>query len=149
MQARRKVIVFGMVVIAYHVVAGVLAVIMNWPAQFGGVGTDARAEVLTRGTAISAPLLPVLVLVVSLVLVKARGSVGNSRVGWLFYCCPVFDGGLWGSVCCRDARRPQDGSRPLGHHCGFLRYRDACAGNPSIQGKTKMESCDNLTLPSR
>jgi hypothetical protein len=69
----RRVLVFGIAVIAYMVVATLVAVIANWPAQLGGVGTDARSEMWMRGTALSAPLLPVAVLIVSLVLVDAGG----------------------------------------------------------------------------
>ena len=53
--------------------------VLNWPSQFGGVGTDAGDELLTRGTAISAPLLPIAILVVSLLLVWRGGR--SSTVG--------------------------------------------------------------------
>lgn len=50
-----------------------VAVGLNWPSQFGGVGTDAGDELLTRGTAISATLLPIAILVASLLLVWRGG----------------------------------------------------------------------------
>ena len=53
--------------------ATAVAVIVNLPAQFGGVGTDAGEEFLTRGTAISAPLLPVVLLII-VVALAARPS---------------------------------------------------------------------------
>ena len=43
-----------------------VAIAANLPAQFGEVGTDAAAEYLARGTALSAPLLPLLLLTVSI-----------------------------------------------------------------------------------
>lgn len=65
-------------VLLLNVVAAVVAVVANWPAQFGGVGTDARAELFSRGTAISAPVLPVVLLLV-VVGLAPRGD----RWGWL------------------------------------------------------------------
>lgn len=88
--ARKRVIVFGIVVIAYTVIAALVAVIVNWPSQFGYVGTSARADVLVSGTAVSAPLLPIALLVVSLLLVRAGGRwtmaglAGYSAVALLF-----------------------------------------------------------------
>jgi hypothetical protein len=52
------------VVLVLNVVATIVAVVVNLPTQFGTVGTDAGREFLTSGTAISAPPLPVLMLVV-------------------------------------------------------------------------------------
>src|SRR5687767_13485423 len=43
-----------------------VAIAANLPAQFGEAGTDAAAEYLSRGTALSAPLLPLLLLTVSI-----------------------------------------------------------------------------------
>jgi len=53
-----------------EVVATVVAVLVNWPSPFGGVGTDAGAELVTRGTAISAPLLPLVLLVLVVLLAR-------------------------------------------------------------------------------
>ena len=63
-------------VLALNVVAALVAVAINWPTQFGRVGTDAGDDVLTSGTAISAPLLPVVVLLVALLLAGRRGALG-------------------------------------------------------------------------
>lgn len=71
--AKRRVLVFGAAVIVLNVVTAAVAVWMNWPTQFGRVGTDAGADVLTSGTAISAPMAPLALLVVSLLLVRAGG----------------------------------------------------------------------------
>ncbi len=69
-----------------------LAILTNLPAQFGGVGTDAGAEFIARGTAISAPLLPLLALAALVVLLLLRGerwaialgAVGIGLLGGLF-----------------------------------------------------------------
>lgn len=67
-----------------------IALVANLPTQFGMVGTDAASEFLGRGTAISAPLLPLLVLgALSGALLRARrGQVpliaGLGLVGALF-----------------------------------------------------------------
>ena len=66
------------VVLLANAVAAVVAVVANWPAQFGGVGTDAGAELLSRGTAISAPLFPVFLILVVAVLARRP-----DRWGWV------------------------------------------------------------------
>ena len=78
MQATRRLLVGTVVLLALNVVATLVAVVANWPAQFGGVGTDAGAEFVTRGTAISAPLLPV-----SLLLVVAIAAWAGGRWVWV------------------------------------------------------------------
>jgi hypothetical protein len=55
---------FAAALVVLNVLATVVAVVLNWPSQFGMVGTNARREFLTSGTAISAPPLPVVLLVV-------------------------------------------------------------------------------------
>ncbi len=64
--------------LAYNVLATLLAVWQNWASQFGIVGTDAAKEWPINGTAISAPVLPLVILLVSLPLLFVR-----SRVRWL------------------------------------------------------------------
>lgn len=61
---------FAGVVLGIEIVATIAAIILNFPAQFGGVGTDAAGEFAGRGTAISPPLAPLMVLAVSLVLLR-------------------------------------------------------------------------------
>lgn len=63
---------FTLVLLALNVLATVVAVAANLPAQFGGVGTDAGEEFLTRGTAISAPLLPVVLMLLVVLLASRR-----------------------------------------------------------------------------
>ena len=66
------------VVLVLNVIATVVAIVVNLPSQFGIVGTDAADEFLTSGTAISAPLLPVVLL---LVVVAFAGR--RDRWAWL------------------------------------------------------------------
>ena len=58
------------VVLGVEIVATVAAIVLNLPAQFGGVGTDAASEFAARGTAISPPLGPLIVLAASLALLR-------------------------------------------------------------------------------
>ena len=58
--------------------ATVVSVVAGWPAQFGGAGhPDAVAtEFLTRGTALSPPLLPLVLFVAMALLSPRRGVTG-------------------------------------------------------------------------
>jgi hypothetical protein len=67
MASRRILLQLGSGILVFQVLAAGVAIAANWPAQFGGVGTDAGAEALTRGTALSAPLVPLAVFAVGLV----------------------------------------------------------------------------------
>ena len=71
--ARRRLLAFGVALVVLNVVAAAVAVAANWPSQFGEARTDAGEDVITAGTAISAPLLPIAILVVSLLLVWRGG----------------------------------------------------------------------------
>lgn len=64
--------------VALNVLATLVAVRASWPAQFGGVGTDAGDEFLARGTALSAPLPPVVTAILAAVLAPRR-----DRWGWV------------------------------------------------------------------
>jgi hypothetical protein len=88
--------VFAVVVLLANVLAATLAVALNWPSQFGGVvGTDAGQEWLSRGTAISAPLAPVVCFVLVAVLVRLGGWVGWLGIGLAFLTgVLVFVGGM-------------------------------------------------------
>lgn len=76
MKARKRLFLFAAVVLALNVVATVVAIAVNWPSQFGQVGTDAGEEFVLTGTAISAPLLPVVLLVVIVLLARRPGGLG-------------------------------------------------------------------------
>lgn len=67
---------FAAVLIALNVAATVVAVVLNLPSQFGQRGTDAAAEFLGVGTAISAPLAPVVLLLLVLTLAGRDGVAG-------------------------------------------------------------------------
>jgi len=77
--ANTRLSLFACVVLIANVLAAALAVAVNWPSQFGGVvGTDASQDWLSRGTAISAPLAPVMCFALIAILVRF-----GSWVGWL------------------------------------------------------------------
>ena len=57
-------------------VLNVVAVVVNLPAQFDGVGTDAGSEVFGRGTALSAPWPPMALLVLVAALARVRSGWG-------------------------------------------------------------------------
>jgi hypothetical protein len=59
-------------VLMLNVIATVVAVVVNLPSQFGMVGTDAGREFLTSGTAISAPLIPVVSLLIVVAFARRR-----------------------------------------------------------------------------
>lgn len=48
-------------VLALQIVLAAVSIALNWPSQFDGVGTDAREEFSSRGTAVAPPLLPMAV----------------------------------------------------------------------------------------
>lgn len=68
MAAGRLLRNFAATLVVLNVVATVVAVVVNWPSQFGMIGTDARREFLTSGTAISAPPFPVVLLLIVVAL---------------------------------------------------------------------------------
>ncbi len=90
MTARKKLLLLGAAVLALNVVFTPIAVLANLPTQFGGAGTDAGEEFLSRGTAISAPLVPLLALAVLLPLLHRSdrwamvGIVGTGLIGIVF-----------------------------------------------------------------
>jgi hypothetical protein len=95
-RANTRLSVFALVVLIANVLAATLAVAVNWPSQFGGVvGTDAGQDWLSRGTAISAPLAPVMCFVLIAILVRFRTWVGWLGIGLAFLTAVlVFVGGM-------------------------------------------------------
>jgi len=71
---RLFVLVAGLFIL--NIIATVVAIAVNWPSQFGQVGTDASEEFLSAGTAISAPLLPVVMLIVVIALARRQDAWG-------------------------------------------------------------------------
>jgi len=93
--ANTRLSVFAVVVLIANVLAAALAVAFNWPSQFGGVGTDAGQDLLSRGTAISAPLAPVVGLILIAIMVRFTNWVGWVGVGLTFLTgVLVFVGGM-------------------------------------------------------
>ena len=64
MRAGQLLRAFAATILVLNVIATVVAIVINLPSQFGITGTDAGEEFLTSGTAISAPLLPVVLLLI-------------------------------------------------------------------------------------
>ena len=94
--ATARLSLFALAVSVANVLATTLAVAVNWPSQFGGVvGTDAGQDWLSRGTAISAPLAPVMCFVLIAILVRFRTWVGWLGIGLAFLTAVVvFVGGM-------------------------------------------------------
>ena len=94
--ANTRLSLFALVVLIANILAATLAVAVNWPSQFGGVvGTDAGQDWLSRGTAISAPLAPVLCFILIAILVRFDNWVGWLGIGLAFLTgCLVFIGGM-------------------------------------------------------
>jgi hypothetical protein len=73
----------ALVVLAEQLVATCVALAVNLPSQFGGVGEDATPEFVSRGTAISAPVLPLVLLAIAALLALRRdrwGVVGTVAI---------------------------------------------------------------------
>lgn len=83
---------FGLMFFGYCVAAALVAVFAEWPAQFGGPGdpTNVAGEFISRGTAMSPPLIPLVLLGVGSLLVRRRGwplitgAIGLFSLGLLF-----------------------------------------------------------------
>ena len=71
----RRLLSVSLALLAVMVVGTVVSVGQGWPAQFGGGGNpdDVAGEALTRGTALSPPLAPVVVFVLALLMGLRRG----------------------------------------------------------------------------
>jgi hypothetical protein len=67
--------------IAYAIVGTVIGVAARLPYQFGGVGDPARVteDFVARGTAVSPPVVALVVLVLAMIIAAQRGLVG--RIG--------------------------------------------------------------------
>lgn len=74
----RRLVRASLALLVVMSVGTLVAVTQGWPAQFGGGGNpdDVAGEAVTRGTALSPPLAPVIVFVVALVLARRRGALG-------------------------------------------------------------------------
>lgn len=68
----------GTLFLVLMVLGGIVSIAAGWPAQFGGGGdpNNVAGEALTRGTAFSPPLVPLLVFAVALAGSLRHGVVG-------------------------------------------------------------------------
>ena len=71
----RRLLFLSLVLLAVMLTGTLIAIGQGWPAQFGGGGNpdDVAGEALTRGTALSPPVAPILAFIVALVLALQRG----------------------------------------------------------------------------
>jgi len=91
----KRLSLFVIALLVLNVVAAVVAVVVNLPAQFDGVGTDAGSEVFGRGTALSAPWPPMALLVLVAALARVRSGWGwVAIVAGYLAAVLVFIGGL-------------------------------------------------------
>ncbi len=80
--ATRRLISISTLVLVVSIVGAVISIVAGWPAQFGGPGDpdNVASEFVYRGTALAAPLFPIMVLlVVFILLVPSQrwwGTVG-------------------------------------------------------------------------
>lgn len=73
-----RLLITGTLLLALMVIGGAVSIAAGWPAQLGGGGdpNNVAGEALTRGTAFSPPLVPLLVFVVTLAVSLRHGVVG-------------------------------------------------------------------------
>lgn len=67
-----KVVVVAAIILGLQIVAAAVAIAINLPTQFDFKGRDAAAEWVASGTAISPPLVPIIILAISIVLASRR-----------------------------------------------------------------------------
>ncbi|MDP3968798.1 MAG: hypothetical protein Q8Q02_11005 [Nocardioides sp.] len=82
----------ALVAVAFHIVAAVVAVVVNLPAQFttgGPPKDDVGWDVITTGTALSAPLPPVLGLLMGAWLASRSGRTRVVGLVLLLLTCVV------------------------------------------------------------
>ncbi len=93
----QRLISVAVLIFVVWVVGTVVAVMAGWPAQFGGPGnpSNVASEFLSRGTALSPPLAPMVALVVFAFLARSRrwwGTLGV--VGLCLLAVVTFVGGM-------------------------------------------------------
>jgi cytochrome bd-type quinol oxidase subunit 2 len=71
-QTARRLQVFALAIVVLKLVTTAVAVALNLSSQFGRAGTDAGEEFLSVGTAISAPPVPVVLLLLVALLAGRR-----------------------------------------------------------------------------
>lgn len=88
----------ALAVLGLQVVLAAVSIALNWPSQFDGVGTDAREEFSTRGTALAPPLLPMAVFAAGVALAARRDRWAT--IGTVLVCllCSLFVVGSVGEL---------------------------------------------------
>jgi hypothetical protein len=78
--------------VAFALLGTALGVVASLPYQFGGVGDPARVaeDFVAKGTAVSPPLVALVILVVAMVIAAQRGLVGRLGSGALALLALVF-----------------------------------------------------------
>lgn len=109
-RATSRLRMFAATVVVLNVAATVVAIVVNLPSQFGIVGTDAASEFLTSGTAISAPLLPVVLLLIVVGLAGRRDNWGWVGIGAAYLAAATVAVGAVGEL---QADPTQDTSRAV------------------------------------
>ena len=88
----RRLALLGTLLLVVMLAGAGVAIAQGWPAQFSGGGNprDVRNEALTRGTAMSPPLAPVVVFVLALLAALRRGRTGTVGCAVLVLVSVVF-----------------------------------------------------------
>ena len=88
----------ALAVFALQIVLAVVSIVVNWPSQFDGVGTDAREEFTTRGTAVAPPLVPMAVFAAGIALAARRDRWTTVGVVVVCLMCTLFVVGSLGEL---------------------------------------------------
>jgi hypothetical protein len=82
----------ALALVAYAAVGTAIGIAARLPFQFGGIGDPARVseDFLTNGTAVSPPIVALVILIVAVVVALQRGLVGRLGSGVLALLAVVF-----------------------------------------------------------
>lgn len=75
-----KLVAIAAIALALQIVATLAAIAINLPTQFDRKGIDAAQEWVARGTAISPPLVPMIIFAISILLALRRSRWGTAGV---------------------------------------------------------------------
>lgn len=85
-------------VLALQIVLAAVSIAVNWPSQFDGVGTDAREEFTSRGTAVAPPLVPMAVFAAGITLAARRDRWRTIGIVVICLMCTLFVVGSVGEL---------------------------------------------------
>jgi hypothetical protein len=82
----------ALALLAYAVVGTVIGIVARLPYQFGGVGDAARVseDFLSKGTAVSPPIVAIVMLIVAIAIALPQGLVGRLGSGLLALLAGIF-----------------------------------------------------------